>query len=528
MSVDNPAGGIMVQRLVGGLMKPLRKRELLLSLKYSTIEGCFSVPMLNLTLGNFPFVIGFAVTALGWGNIGVGLLASLPFICLFLQPPVLLLLQRWFSLRQIMAGAFLANALPWLLVGTFPWLGPHRDWVFTGISFLTTLANAVSGVAWSASMSELVPLGIRGKFFGTRNLAFGCWTLLVVLVAGKIVDYYGNSIRAFAAVFAAGTAARLLGMYFFTRMQFPPSVTERRPQSSPLQSFTAVFRDTNFLRLLLFTGLFGLCLYLGNPFYSVYVLKELRLSVGDLTLLTMLSTLGALVSLRAWGRLSDRFGNKPIMVTSALLWLVGAGLSWLFSSPRHSAHLYLNYFHTGFMMAGFQQIGQFNLMIKMVPAENKAHYVSVYFSFTNLLIALGPLLGSLILRRLPADAGNLFGQPLTRYHVLIAGSLALCLLTLHLLQLVREPAERSVRELVLVMRNMREFNPVLGLSALAQFMFTPRGLSRLAHVSVRTLRRQTNVMSEVGEELVEGGLRAIREPLRAIGAAPETRKDPPP
>ena len=53
-------------------MKPLRKRELLLSMKYCTIEGCFSVPMLNLTLGNFPFVIGFAVKGLGWGDAGIG------------------------------------------------------------------------------------------------------------------------------------------------------------------------------------------------------------------------------------------------------------------------------------------------------------------------------------------------------------------------------------------------------------------------------------------------------------------------
>ena len=502
-------------------MKPLRKRELLLSMKYCTIEGCFSVPMLNLTLGNFPFVIGFAVKSLGWGDAGIGFLAALPFLCLFLQPPVMLLLQRFFSLRQIMVAMFFFNALPWTLVSAFPWFGPHRDWVFVVISFVSTLANAVSGVAWSASMSEMVPLGIRGKFFGTRNLMFGFWTLVVVLAVGRIVDHYGNSLTAFSVIFSVAAGARMIGLFFLARMKFPTSVTERRPQASPLHTFTAVFRDPNFVRLLVFTGLFGMCLNLGWPFYSVYVLKDLSLTMGDLTTLTTLSTFGALVSLRTWGRLSDRFGNKPIMLTSALVWLLCAALSWLFSSPQYHAHLYVNYFVTGFMMAGFQQIGQFNLMIKMVPPENKAHYISVYFSFTNMLIALGPLLGGVILNSLPPDAGNLLGQPLTRYHVLIVGSLALCLLTLHLLQMVREPAERSVRELVMVMRNMREFNPVLGVATLAQFMFTPRGLSRLAHVSVRTLRRQTSAMSDVGEELVEEGWRALRQPLKALAGKPD-------
>ncbi len=499
-------------------MKPPRKRELLLSLKYCTIESCFSVPMLNLTLGNFPFIISFAVKVLGWRNAGVGLLAAMPFICLFLQPPVMIFLQRYLSLRQIMSLTFVMNALPWTLVAAFPWMGSHRDWVFLVISFVSTLGNSICGVAWSASMSEIVPLGIRGKFFGTRNLMFGFWTLVVVLAAGKIVDYYGNSLTVFGAIFSAAAGARMIGLYFLGRMKFPPSVTERRPQASPFSTFTAVFRDRNFVRLLIFTGLFGFCLQLGWPFYSVYVLKQLQMSVGDLTVLTTLSTFGGLVSLRTWGNLSDRFGNKPIMLTSALIWLLFSATSWLLSSPTHYGHLYANYFITGFMMAGFQQLGQFNLMINMVPPENKAHYISVYFSFTNMLIAAGPLLGGVLLYNLPNDAGNLFGLALTRYHVLIVGSLALCLLSLHLLQTVREPAERPVKELVKVMRNMREFNPVLGVTTLAEYMFTPRGLSRLAHFSVRTLRRQTNVMTDVGEELIEEGWRTIKQPLK-------TRKD---
>ena len=200
-------------------MIPLRKRELLLSLKYCTIEGCFSIPMLNLTMGNFPFVIGFAVKALGWSSAGVGLLASLPFLCLFLQPPVMLLLQQFLSLRQIMGVMFGFNALPWLLVGFFPWFGPHRDWIFACIAFVSTLANAVCGVAWSASMSELVPLGIRGRFFGARNLAFGFWTLLAVLVAGRIVDHYQNSLASFSAIFAVAAGSRMLGLYFLSRMK---------------------------------------------------------------------------------------------------------------------------------------------------------------------------------------------------------------------------------------------------------------------------------------------------------------------
>ena len=504
----------------------LRKRELLLSLKYCTIEACFSVPMLNLTLGNMPFLIGFAVTALGWNNKWIGFLAATPFLCLFLQTPITFVLQRYFSLYQIIAATFVFNALPWTVVSFFPWMGESKHMVFAAVVFISNLANAVCGVSWSAAVSEVVPLNIRGQYFGTRNMMFGFWALLATLVAGQVADHYGNALWIFGVLFALAAASRLAGLFFLTRMKFPPQVMQRQPQRAPLDTFTSVLRDGNFMRLLLFTGLFGFLFNMGQPFYSVFVLKKLPFTLGDLVVLTTVQTVGSLLSLRTWGILSDRFGNKPVMMTSALIWLVVAAFSWLFASPQHHTHLYVTYFVTGFMLAGFQQVGQFNLMIKMVPAENRAHYLSVYFSLSNLLIALGPAMGGIALRFMPEEFGTILDQPFTRYHVMIVGSIILCLVSLLILKKVREPASRDVRDLVNVMWHMREFNPMLAATTVAQYVFTPRGLSKLARSSIRTLRRHTGVIGDVSEELMEGGMRALTKPLNSKAPLPNPRAKP--
>ncbi len=499
-------------REVARAVNILRKRELMLSLKYCTIEACFSVPMLTLTLGNMPFLIGFAVKGLGWSDSAIGLLAATPFICLFLQPPITIWLQRYWSLHRIIAVTFFVNALPWLLTLSFPWLGEARHLLFAGIVFISNLGNAVCGVAWSAAISDLVPLNIRGKYFGSRNLMFGFWSLVAVVGAGKLAQHFKDALWIFGIIFTIAAIARLTGLFFLMRMKFPQRVMEVQPQRAPLATFTAVFRDRNFVRLLLFTGLFGLFLNAGQPFYSVFVLKELPFALGDLVVLTTVQTVGLLFSLRTWGTLVDRFGNKPVMLTTALIWLTVALFSWMGASPIRHAHLYVTYFVTGFMLAGFQNMGQFNLMIKMVPAENRAHYLSVYFSFTNLLVALGPILGGFVLRLLPERMGTLFGQPLTQYHVVIGGSIALSLLTLLILRSVREPAAKSMRDLVNVMWHMREFNPMLAATTVAEYVFTPRGLSKLARSSLRTLRRHSGVIEDVGGELFQGGRRVLKVP----------------
>ena len=498
----------------GPAVLSIRKRELLLSLKYCTIEACFSVPMLHLTTGNLPFLIAFAVKVLHWGNSAVAFLALTPFLCLFIQPPITSFLQRRYNLRRIIGLAFTVNAIPWMLLPCFPWLeGSTRDWVFGLVVLTSTLANSVGSVAWSAAVSDLVPLNIRGKYFGQRNMIFGAWSLVITLAAGQLADAYDNALAIFAGIFLAASLARFCGLFYFLRMKFPTSVTVRQPVEEVPHTLSTTLQDQNFVRLIVFTGLFGMFLYAGNPFYSVFVLTELKRSIGDLALLTTLSTLGGLISLKTWGPLSDRYGNKPVLITTALIWLQTAAACWLFAGPERYFHLYLNYFVTGFMFSGFE-LCQFGVMIKMVPSTRKTHYISIYLSLTRMLWSLGPPLGAWVLYHLPDEhMGTWLGQPLTKYHVVIVGSLLLCLVFLNLLHTVREPAERPARELLQVMRNMREFNPLLGIASIAQYMFTPRGLSRLAHVSVRTLRRQTTAVTQVGEDLVEEGIRALKEPF---------------
>ena len=74
-----------------------------------------------------------------------------------------------------------------------------------------------------------------------------------------------------------------------------------------------------------------------------------------------------------------------------------------------------------------------------------------------------------------------------------------------------------MRDLVNVMWHMREFNPMLAATTLAEYVFTPRGLTKLARSSLRTLRRHTGVLSDVGEKVMEGGMRALKSPKPGKG-----------
>ncbi len=366
----------------------LRRRDLLLSLKYSTIEACFSVPMLNLTMPNLPFAIAFAVVALGWDPWAIGLMAALPHWCNFLQPPLTRWLQRRFSLYQTMCLGFVLSALPWGLVPWLDWLGPSRNVVFALLLGLATLANSVTSVAWSAAIAEVVPHRISGKYFGRRNLVFGFWTLIVILAAGVIADVGHDPLLTFGWIFAAAGMARLIGLLFLTRMKFPPVVTERQTNPLRWEDFLAVFRDHNYLWLVAFIAVWGLLLNVGMPFYTMYLLDGLHFKVVDVVKLTTVASIGGLATLKGWGRLCDRFGSKPVLHVCAVLWALAGMLSWALAGPRWHQHLYVNYFVVGATTAGFQ-LSQFNLMVGLVPtrpAEEVWRTMRTMRSFNPLLM----------------------------------------------------------------------------------------------------------------------------------------------
>mgnify|MGYP003382100362 CR=1 FL=1 len=485
----------------------------MLSLKSSTIEASFSVPMLNLTMPSFPFVIAFAITALGFGPAAVGLMAALPHACNLIQPPLATWLRGRLSLHQIMSVSFLLSAAPWGLVSCLPWIAESRRGIaFAVLLGVATLANSLGSVVWAAAIAELVPPRLSGQYFGRRNLIFGFWTLLAVVVASQLADRGQNSLLTFGWIFAVAGLARLIGYLFLTRMRFPMSVMRREPQPPDLREIVLPFQNTNYLRLVLFIGVWGFLLNLGQPFYTGFLIEGLHRPVGNVGLLTAVAGIGGLLTLRSWGRLCDRFGSKPVLYVCSLVWAVTSLACWSLAGERFFWHLAFCYLVVGATTAGFQ-LCQFHLMLKLAPG-NKAPYVAVFLALTSLITAAGPLLGGAFLRWLPDYLGSFLGQPIRDYHVLIAGSMVGCLLSVHLLEFVREEEAHAPEDVWRTLRRMSPFNPMLTLTSAAQIVLTPGGLLGLTRTSLRELRRHAHRMTHVGGEIVAGGRDALRAPFR--------------
>jgi len=363
-------------------------------------------------------------------------------------------------------------------------------------------------VAWSSAISEVVPERVGGRYFARRNLIFGAWTLVAVLAAGQVAEWKDNSLEVFGLIFFVAGISRLLGLFFLTRMKFPAAVHEQHSRAIAPADLLAVLRNRNYVRLCIFIGVWGLLLNAAMPFYTVFLVDQLNFGVGTVVKLTTLASLGGLVTLKGWGRLCERFGNRPVLQVCALIWAITALATWGLARPGSTWHLYLGYFVVGAMTAGFQLM-QFNLMLRLAPANLRAAYVAIFLALTSLLTAAGPILGGQALRHLPAIIGSLFGRPVLSFHLLFVLSAFGCVLAINLIHRVREPAEQPVVAVWREMKTMRTFNPMLSVLAVGELLLTPRGLFALGRRSLRTVRDQVRAIEDVGEEIVDGGREAL-------------------
>lgn len=471
--------------------------------------------MLNLTLPSFPFVLAFAVKGLGWQAGAIGWMAALPHVCNCFQPVLLAGLSCRFSNYGLLLLTFSVGALPWMIAPGFPVFGSARDSIFIGILVVATLANSVASVAWSAAISELVPERLAGKYFARRNLIFGGWTLVTVMLVGQIAEWQHNSLQIFGWIFLLAGSLRLLGMFFLTRMKFPPVVKERHAWAIALPDLLAVFDNKNYLALCAFVGLWGLFLNAAMPFYTVFLVDRMHFGVGDVVKLATVASMGGLVTLKGWGRLCARFGSRPVLQVGAFIWAAAALAMWALARPGWAWHLYIGYFIVGAVTAGFQ-LTQFNLMLHLAPAALRGAYVAVFLAVTSLLTALGPILGGQLLKHAPGQIVLPFGQPISSFHLLFALSGLGCMLATRLVQRVREPAELPVVSVWREMQTMRTFNPMLSVLAVGELLLTPRGLFALGQRSLRSVRQHVKAVEDVGEEIVRGGREALEKPLRAL------------
>ena len=428
-------------------------------------EGLASGGVFSVASGGF--MAAFAL-ALGANNLQVGILAALPFVTQVAQLPAVLAVERFRVRKAIGVPALLGAHLMWAPIGAVPFLletpGAAAVAVVILLLALRGLFAPVWATTWTSWMRDLVPQDVLGSYYGRRLAVITVAMAVVGLGASFFVRWWESvsapedAILAYSLLLIGGSLTfGLASTWCALRASEPSMPAAAESGRSALSVLAEPLRDRNFSQLVRFLFVWSLVSNLAIPFFAVYMLKELGLSLSAVIGFTVLSQTTSVLFTRVWGPMADRVGSKPVLSLSASLYLLVI-VGWVFTSHPERHFLTLPLLAVLHMFAGVAAAGvgltMSTLTLKVAPAGKATPFLSVASIAASVGAGIGPVAGGLMadffaVRTLGVDLSwaspngvlELPALSLTGFDFLFAIAFVLGLLSLNLLVALREEGE---------------------------------------------------------------------------------------
>lgn len=414
-------------KLVIKTRKESREEKVRRSLRASTTEGMFNTASGSITS---TFITPLAL-ALKATNAEIGLLSAMQNLAHTVAQVPGAKLTGYYPRKSIWMLSQVMSKIVFIIPVIFlPFL--PLDNAVAVLIVLMALAAFFSGLrspAWSSLMGDLVPLKIRGKYFGLRNMITGIAGIAATIAAGFLVGVYG-----FSFIFALAVVFSVISIFFFVRMHEPhfKRVFHYRHEFNPNPASWRTSLTVN-RALVIFTAylfFMNFAVEIASPFYTVYMLKDLDIGYLSFAIITTIGAVIRIFAFKYWGRISDRFGTRKILVVAGVF-ACFTPFFWMFVSNAYEIAA-LKVFD-GFIWAGMDLV-VFNYLLDITPANKRPQYVANHNFFAGFGVIIGALVGGFLAQSLEfASFGWLHGL-----QILFLLSFILRLSTLLILPKVRE------------------------------------------------------------------------------------------
>ncbi len=370
-------------------LSPPVKRTLFLSY----FEGAAVAVHNSYTMGLYP--IAFALL-LGASDFQIGILGAFSFLATLFGFLAAYLVEATGHRKQTTVWTGFLSRSIWVLAPLIPLMAmgsAGKAWVFVFLVGVSSAANAMSGNAWLAWFTDLVPAEIRGRYFGKRSGILSAVGLAGAIGVGLFLDHYrkaGAEFHGYTIIFliAFALAIASLVLFFFHHEGRRPEAKGFRGAGTALVKPLA---DKGYRVFLLYFVVWALVNGLSSPFWGAHMFKNLGMTYTQVSLYTAVAGICVFFSHILWGWVIDRVGARAVLRFCS----VGAILTplvWPFADSANLIPIWIDAGLSGIVWPGI------NLAALCLLMENRGESgdssVAIYSFATGLAAFLTSLVGS--------------------------------------------------------------------------------------------------------------------------------------
>ncbi len=395
--------------------------------------------------------------ALGMGEVVAGLIASVPLLAgAVLQLLTPLAIRRLGSHRRWVVTCVMCQAISFLPMAIAAAVGSIPVWLLFLLAAVYWGSGMASGPAWNSWVETLIPGRIRDSYFGRRTRFCQAATLIGFTGGGFWLawgDLHGGPLTAFAVLFVAAAVCRFGSAAMLGRQSEPPHSRHVGGQLSLRAAFGRL-RSESDGRLLIYLWAMQAGAQVASPFFTPFMLGELKFSYGKYMLIVSTSLAAKAIAAPTLGVLAQRFGARRLLLIGGviviplpLLWIVSQAMTMLIAIQVLAGAAWATY-----------ELASFLILFEAIGSRERVGMLTL-FNFGN---AAATVAGSLIGGALLAA----FGESYSGYMAVFAASALVRLATVPLLQTLKTKEDVRAKAELRRYHVAAKFERVFGSSAI--------------------------------------------------------------
>ncbi len=279
--------------------------------------------------------------------------------------------------------ALLASALA-------PFLFVRPEAAVTYVLVLTAMrsfANSVTIPPFNSLFGDLVPPPIRGRMMGIRMMASGAVTVLMLPIAGWLIESIGGT-RGYQTTLVIASVLGLTATAFYARIpEIRGEESARQAEGGFAQGLKVFARDRGFILFCVINFIWTLGIQVSGPFFSVYMVEDLGFGVDTVALLATVSTIFSALAVRVAGTLIDRHGAQRVTMIGMLL-VPLMPVAWIFAQTPLEVGLAKVY---GVLAWAGVNVAAMPLILQISPARYRSQYIAIFNTINGIAAVLGPM-----------------------------------------------------------------------------------------------------------------------------------------
>ena len=370
------------------------------SLEISWKEGIVAAVMYGITeyyVIPYGLFLGATAQQIGW-------LVAIPYLLASLSQLLAARAVQWVGsrLRFLVASASLQAVLLVPMAGLVFWPAAWRMEILLVLMVGFRVVNNLIVTTWGSLMSDYLPAEKRGGYFGWRSRVVGVAGVFGMMCGGLLLftTKASHAAMGFCLLFLVAALCRGISAALLSRMADLPMHHTPEDEFTFLM-FVRRFRESNFVRFVVYVASITFATFLAAPYFSVYMLRDLHWNYLMYMAVHLAGVLASLVAFPIWGRHADVVGNANILkITSLLLPLIPLG--WLVS--RNPVYLMSVEFFSGFVWGGFNLCAT-NFIYDSVSPSKRVRCLGYFTVINGVAMCAGAFLGGILAERIAPVAG---------------------------------------------------------------------------------------------------------------------------